>query len=219
MTTSPSDPPATDAVDAAADGDGAGPDALAEYAAGLAERLGALDGYLDGGTVHIRVAPERWVDTVVQARAELPFFSWLSAVDWSREVEVGEPAEDTDALEERFDVLCRLSSVTGPEAAILVTTLPHDSPSLPTLSGVIGGAAWHEREAAEMFGIDFTGHPNLTHLYLPDSFEGNPLRKSYALLAREVKPWPGIVDVEGMPSTDNVEADSLAASQAGEGDQ
>jgi NADH-quinone oxidoreductase subunit C len=39
----------------------------------------------------------------------------------------------------------------------------------------------------------------LRHLYLPSEFEGHPLRKDYPLLAREVKPWPGLVDVEGMP--------------------
>jgi NADH-quinone oxidoreductase subunit C len=50
-----------------------------------------------------------------------------------------------------------------------------------------------------MFGIDFVGHPNLIKLYLPDGFEGHPLRKSFPLLTREVKPWPGTVDVEGMP--------------------
>ena len=60
-----------------------------------------------------------------------------------------------------------------------------------------------------MFGIDFAGHPDLSHLYLLDSFIGNPLRKSYPLLSREVKPWPGTVDVEAMPegpSTENPEA-------------
>ena len=61
------------------------------------------------------------------------------------------------------------------------------------------GANWHEREAHEMFGIDFVGHPNLIKLYLPDGFEGYPLQKSFPLLTREVKPWPGTVDVEGMP--------------------
>ena len=48
-----------------------------------------------------------------------------------------------------------------------------------------------------MFGIDFKGHPNLANLYLPEPFEGNPLRKAFPLLTREVKPWPGTVDVEG----------------------
>jgi NADH:ubiquinone oxidoreductase subunit C len=54
-----------------------------------------------------------------------------------------------------------------------------------------------------MFGIDFRGHPDLENLYLPDAFIGNPLRKSYRLLSREVKPWPGKVDVEGMPGSDD----------------
>ena len=39
----------------------------------------------------------------------------------------------------------------------------------------------------------------MRHLYLPAEFEGHPLRKDFPLLAREVKPWPGLVDVEPMP--------------------
>jgi NADH-quinone oxidoreductase subunit C len=65
-----------------------------------------------------------------------------------------------------------------------------------------------------MFGIEFDGHPQLIKLYLPEGFLGHPLRKSFPLLSREVKPWPGKVDVEGMPgqededepSTENPEA-------------
>ena len=73
---------------------------------------------------------------------------------------------------------------------------------------VYPGADWHEREAWEMFGIVFDGHPSLRHLYLPSEFEGHPLRKDYPLLAREVKPWPGLVDVEGMPGEPEEEAGS-----------
>ena len=51
-----------------------------------------------------------------------------------------------------------------------------------------------------MFGIAFVGHPYLRHLYLPGDFEGHPLRKDFPLLARLVKPWPGIVDVEPCPA-------------------
>ena len=61
-----------------------------------------------------------------------------------------------------------------------------------------------------MFGIDFDGHPGLRHLYLPGEFEGNPLRKDYPLLARRVKPWPGIVDVEAMPGDDDEDGDGSA---------
>jgi NADH-quinone oxidoreductase subunit C len=50
-----------------------------------------------------------------------------------------------------------------------------------------------------MYGFVFDGHPGLRHLYLPGAFEGYPLRKDFPLLAREIKPWPGLVDKEPMP--------------------
>ena len=57
-----------------------------------------------------------------------------------------------------------------------------------------------------MYGFVFDGHPSLRHIYLPSEFEGHPLRKDYPLLAREVKPWPGLVDVEPMPGGDDEES-------------
>ncbi len=86
---------------------------------------------------------------------------------------------------------------------LFTTDLPKEQPRIDSLVGVYAGANWHEREAHEMFGIDFVGHPNLIKLYLPDGFEGYPLQKSFPLLTREVKPWPGKVDVEGMPGRDD----------------
>ncbi|MEU7043924.1 NADH-quinone oxidoreductase subunit C, partial [Streptomyces varsoviensis] len=71
------------------------------------------------------------------------------------------------------------------------TTVPHEAPVLPTAVGVYAGAAWHERETHEMFGVDFTGHPHLVPLLLPDGFEGHPLRKDFVLAARVAKAWPG----------------------------
>jgi NADH-quinone oxidoreductase subunit C len=61
----------------------------------------------------------------------------------------------------------------------------------PELVAVFAGAAWHEREAAEMFGLEFTGHPGLEPLLLPDGFSGHPLRKEFLLPARQARPWPG----------------------------
>ena len=57
-----------------------------------------------------------------------------------------------------------------------------------------------------MYGFSFNGHPGLRALYLPSEFEGHPLRKDYPLLARRVKPWPGIVDVELMPGGEDDDA-------------
>ena len=151
------------------------------------------------GTVKVRIAPEAWKRALTVARDELGlvFLSWLSAVDWSNEVAVGD--EHDEPVEERYEILCAVSDLSEGNLAVISTGIDHDSPSIDTITDVYPGANWHEREAAEMFGIDFVGHPDLIKLYLPDEFEGHPLRKSYPLLSREVKPWPGKVDVEDMP--------------------
>ncbi len=171
------------------------------YAAELGESLGAERVVARHDTVRIYVDSQDWVQTIQSARdnAGLEFFSWLSAIDWSRDVAVGDPVENPEELEERIEVICRLSSVENGDGAHFVSVLDIEKPAIDSLVPVFAGAEWHEREATEMFGISFTGLPNTDHLYLPDSFEGNPLRKSYALLARAVKPWPGDVDVEAMP--------------------
>ena len=182
----------------------------ATLAARVAELAGADSWSADFGNAKVRVGRERWVEAVQAVRdgAGLGFFSFLSAIDWSNNVAVGDPP--AEPVEERYEVLVRLSSGRTGDGVVLSTDLPKDDPRLPTLIGVFGGASWHEREAAEMFGIEFEGHPNLANLYLTDEFEGHPLRKSFPLLSREIKPWPGMVDVEGMPGTENVEADAQA---------
>jgi NADH-quinone oxidoreductase subunit C len=180
---------------------------LDTYAGEFAGSIGAEKWTTHNDTIHIYVTRDQWVDAVTAARdSGLDFFSFLSAVDWAKEVAVGEPADDVDNLEERYEVLCRLSSSRDTSALILSVSLDKDDAALDSVVSIYAGAAWHERETAEMFGIDFRGHPNLIKLYLPQEFEGNPLRKSFALGARAAKPWPGTVDVEELPSTKNVEA-------------
>lgn len=202
----------SDAPDAAVTEDAAG-DATAEedpaehsdleaWTANLAGELGASGWIVEFDTPRIHVDADRWVETILAATATLPFFSWLSAIDWSRDVEVGETVDEPDALDERFEVICRLSSVETAAGATFVAVLPKDDAVIGSLAPHIGGAGWHEREAHEMFGIRFDGNPDLSHLYLPDDFVGNPLLKSFPLLSREVKPWPGTVDVEDMPPDD-----------------
>ncbi|GMQ99032.1 MAG: hypothetical protein BMS9Abin17_1577 [Acidimicrobiia bacterium] len=181
----------------------AGSQPLDSYAAALTERLGATGYSVEFDTVRVFVDRADWVETIVTARAELPLFSWLSAIDWSKTTEVGEGVDDPDSLEERFEVLCRLSSVENSDAAIFVSSLPKDDANIGSLTPHIAGAEWHEREAHEMFDIGFDGNTNLVPLYLPDDFIGHPLLKSYPLIAREVKPWPGEVDVEPMPEADD----------------
>jgi len=191
------------------------PEARGEWAVAVGESVGAVEVINTFDTIRVIVDRERWSDAIAIARNQhdLNFFSWLSAIDWAREVSVGDEAAAPEELDERYEVVCRLSAVSSSRSAHFIARLPKDDPTIDSLVPLFGGAAWHEREASEMFGIDFVGHPGLDHLYLPDAFEGHPLRKSFPLLAREVKPWPGMVDVEAMPSTENVEATAISESQ------
>ena len=101
----------------------------------------------------------------------------------------------------RFQVLARLYSTVRHIGVTLKADLDDVAPSIESWISEYPGADWCERETWEMYGFDFVGHPNLIKLYLPGEFEGFPLRKDFPLLAREVKPWPGLVDVEQFPAT------------------
>jgi NADH-quinone oxidoreductase subunit C len=171
---------------------------LSDYADQVAAVVGGT-GAVTFDTVKVTVESSHWEAAHRTARDELGlvFFSWLSAVDWANEVAVGDPPGEE--VEERLEVLSTVSDISEGRRVTFTTSISNESPAIASLVGVYAGANWHEREAHEMFGIDFEGHPDLSHLYLPDSFVGNPLRKQYPLLSREVKPWPGTVDVEPMP--------------------
>jgi NADH-quinone oxidoreductase subunit C len=131
------------------------------------------------------VAAQEWPDAARQARDEgFTFFDWLSAVD--------QTDRDTDP---GFDVLCHLIRPRPWQRLLLRTRVPEGG-ALASLTPVFGGAAWHERETHEMFGLQITGFDDgtgqgLRPLLLPDGFEGTPLRKSFVLAARASKPWPG----------------------------
>ena len=102
----------------------------------------------------------------------------------------------------RFQVFARVANIKDHWGITLKADVGDENPSIETWTKVYAGADWHERECWEMFGLTFAGHPGLRHMYLPGDFEGHPLRKDYPLLSRMVKPWPGIVDVEPMPTDD-----------------
>lgn len=173
-----------------------------------------------GHTLWVRVERRAWRHTAEVARHRLrfDFFDFLSAIDWlpspfgrdmdSQEdiavhgTEAREPSPMTTGYaggETRFQLLARLYSTRRDIDVVLKTDLPDDDLRVESWVPVYLGANWHERETWEMFGIEFVGHPHLTHIYLPSGFEGHPLRKDFPLVARRVKPWPGIVDVEPMP--------------------
>jgi NADH-quinone oxidoreductase subunit C len=76
---------------------------------------------------------------------------------------------------------------------LLRTRCPRDDARVRSVVDLYAGAAWHERLAAEMFGIAFEGHETAP-LLLPDGFGAHPLRKDFVLAARAAKRWPGAKD-------------------------
>ena len=76
-------------------------------------------------------------------------------------------------------VVYHLYELLGSARVAICVRLPRAKPSLPSIVCLFPAADWKEREAAEMFGITFEGHPDLRNLLLPEDWEGHPLRKDY----------------------------------------
>lgn len=132
-----------------------------------------------------------WTSSVERLRDEgFVYFDWLTAVDQS------DAGPDTGGA--GLDLVCHLLAPGEPRqlrTALLRTRVPEGA-SAPSLTAVFPGAAWHERETFEMFGLEFAGFQDhsdlgLRPLLLPEGFVGHPLRKSFVLPARASKPWPG----------------------------
>jgi len=204
---------------------------------------GVVGEHVEGGDQWVRVAPSAWVAAARHVKHELgmDYFCFLAGIDWLQadltatklwdpDAEPADPAaEPVDGPgrwqtglaggDTRFQVMCRLYNATTHLGVTRKVDCGDEDPHVESLVGVYRGADWHERETWEMYGITFDGHPGLRHLYLPGEFEGYPLRKDFPLLAREVKPWPGLVNVEGLPGEAEGEGDEGAdGGAAGEAD-
>jgi NADH-quinone oxidoreductase subunit C len=86
---------------------------------------------------------------------------------------------DRFPMEPRFEINYHLLSIERRDRLRLKVRLPGAEPSLPSVTPVWPTANWHERENFDLFGIRFTGHPDLRRILMPDEWEGYPLRKDY----------------------------------------
>ncbi len=133
-----------------------------------------------------------------QATAQVPLRCWVRAAGMAYDRlgctmfdhlflhDCGGPAESGLG----WDVVAHVVMPTSCAGLLLGTTLAGDD-VLPSLTDVWAGAAWHEREAAEMAGIEVSGHPDLRPLLLSTGVGVHPLRKDVLLVSRAVRPWPG----------------------------
>lgn len=120
-------------------------------------------------------------DTVARVdRADLPAFA-MAVRDAGFEMFIDLCAVDHLTRQPRFDVVVNLVSVSPPDRLRILVGAPGDDPSVPTITAVYPGANFYEREAFDLFGIEFTDHPDLTRILLPDEWEGHPLRKDVPL--------------------------------------
>jgi NADH-quinone oxidoreductase subunit C/D len=168
-------------------GPAAPPEALAKPAARvLTEALGdRVLGITDfRGDLAITVDRRAWVEAarLLRDHPELDYrmFLDLCAADYL----------DKEDRRERFEVVLHLYSVSGKHHVRLKTPVPEAEPRLPTLTGVFKGTNWFEREAWDLLGVVFEGHPNLSRLLTHDAFEGHPLRKDYPRSRRHVLKTP-----------------------------
>ena len=133
------------------------------------------------------VAPGRYAEIASflkdEPELDFDFFDFLTAVDYRPKGR-------------GFEVVTHLYSTRLHHNARLKVECDAEDPVCPTISHVWPGANWFERETWELVGIKFEGHPHLVKLVLPEQFEGHPLRKDFALMTREAKPWPGAVEGE-----------------------
>ena len=205
----------TDEAQAELPGDGLRDGIVDALRAAIGDQL--LDTHLIPQTdLWVRVSAEAWQQTGAVLKDQgFDYFCFLSAIDWlpspygkgeddptdDAEDEVEEMTSGYTGGDTRFQVLARLTDLNRHVSLTIKADVP-ESMSIGTWIPSFAGANWHERETHEMFGITFEGHPDMRNLYLPGEFEGHPLRKDFPLLARMIKPWPGIVDVEPMPEFD-----------------
>ena len=215
--------------------------ALDERHAALLERLQAelgeavLDQEPRFGDPVVRIRRDSWrrAGEFVKSSLGCDYLSFISAIDWHPAPREGdEDSGDTSSpvqpqeitygaagSDGRFQVFAHVQSTAKHWGVTFKVDVDDTDPAVASWVPMYAGADWHERECWEMYGVRFDGHPSLRHLYLPAEFEGHPLRKDFPLLARVVKPWPGLVDVEGMPEEPGaVEGAEPAAVTDGGGD-
>jgi NADH:ubiquinone oxidoreductase subunit C len=116
----------------------------------------------------MQIAPQQWPALAQQLRNDpglsFDYLFCLTCVDWKTDL----------------GMVYHLESTTHRHILVVKCKLDRTRPVIQTVSDIWRTAEFHEREVYEMFGVDFTGHPDLRLLILPDGWEGkNPLRKDF----------------------------------------
>jgi len=128
----------------------------------------------------IKIKPEAMerVATFIRDDEKLEFdaLNNMSTVHYPAK-EVPDDSEEKPIGE--FEVVYHLFSMKHRHNIVLKVRVAEDTPKIPSVAMVWRTADWHERESYDMFGVEFTNHPDFRRILLPDDWEGYPLRKDY----------------------------------------
>lgn len=137
---------------------------------GLRAALPELEPVVRGdGWVEVKVPRERWLEIATTLRDDerlgFDYLSMVSAVDYK---------------EEGFQVVYHLLALMANKKLVVKVDAPErDNPSVPSVVSIWPTADFHEREAWDLMGVRFEGHPNLKRILMRDDWVGHPLRKDY----------------------------------------
>jgi len=94
---------------------------------------------------------------------------------------------------EKLEVVYHLFSLEKSHRLCVKTEISREIPLIPSVTSIWRAAEWHEREAYDLFGIIFEGNPDLRRMFLPEDFQGHPLRKDYT--NSDVIPSPDVKEL------------------------
>ena len=143
---------------------------LSRYLDGFKGRHGIEDSAVEGNLVQVVVKPDDLPAVLTTARDALRILhlSFITVVD----------------RQGSFELTYELLDLRGAQVRVK-TTIEGDEPVIGTVTGIYPTANWHEREAYDMFGVAFKGHPDLRRLYMwQDHFDHHPLLKSFEISTR-----------------------------------
>jgi NADH-quinone oxidoreductase subunit C len=127
---------------------------------------------VDRGELTVHIAPDRTEEVCKTLRDDeslrFELCASVSGVDYPDQTN-------------RLHVVYHLASMTYRRRIRLETAVGLDNPVVQSVTSVYPTADWQEREAYDMFGVVFEGHPHLTRILMPDDWEGHPQRKDYPL--------------------------------------
>jgi len=120
-----------------------------------------------GEWLTVDIDPAAWEGVARELRSagglDFDYLFCVTAIDWKT----------------HFTMVYHLESTVYRHTVVVKAKLDHDQPVIRTVSDIWRTAEFHEREAFDLFGVVFTGHPDLRRLFMTDDWKGWPLRKDY----------------------------------------